>query len=107
MGPIRALVKPTRSQSEPHRRPIAERHGVGMRQSVLEPSAIPLAPRSRPRAAGLPRIAGWLTAVVGSINLISALTPELPGRLAALGRLAPHGLVLAAHALVLPAGLAL
>jgi lysyl-tRNA synthetase class 2 len=61
----------------------------------------------RPRAAGLPRIAGWLTAVVGAINVISALTPELPGRLAGLGRRAPDGLVLAVHALVLPAGFAL
>jgi len=63
--------------------------------------------RDRPRAAWLPRLAGWLTAGVGAVNVVSALTPELPGRLALLGRLAPGGLVLAAHAAVLPAGLAL
>jgi lysyl-tRNA synthetase class 2 len=67
----------------------------------------PLALRERPRAAGLPHVAGWLTAAVGAVNVISALTPELPGRLALLGQVAPGGLVLAAHAVVLPAGLAL
>ena len=63
--------------------------------------------RDRPRAAWLPRLAGWLSAAVGAVNVISALTPELPDRLALLGRLAPGGLVLAAHAAVLPSGLAL
>lgn len=67
----------------------------------------PVPLRDRPRAAWLPRLAGWLTAAVGAVNVISALTPELPARLALLGQLAPDRLVLAAHAAVLPAGLAL
>jgi lysyl-tRNA synthetase class 2 len=82
---------------------MGERQGVHMLPFVLGA----LAPRLRPRASRLPRIAGWLTAVVGAINVISALTPELPARLAVLAGLAPRGLVLAAHALVLPAGFAL
>jgi lysylphosphatidylglycerol synthetase-like protein (DUF2156 family) len=44
---------------------------------------------------------------VGVANVVSALTPELTGRLALLGHLAPAGLVSAAHAFVLPAGVAL
>jgi lysyl-tRNA synthetase class 2 len=52
-------------------------------------------------------VAAWLTAALGAVNVISALTPELPARLALLGQLAPGSLVLAAHAIVLPAGLAL
>ena len=67
----------------------------------------PLPLRDRPRAAWLPPLAGRLTAVVGAMNVISALTPELPGRLALLAGALPRGLVLTAHALVLPAGLAL
>jgi lysyl-tRNA synthetase class 2 len=67
----------------------------------------PLALRHRPRAAGLPRVAAWLTAGVGAINVISALTPGLSGRAALLAHLAPSGLVMAAHAAVLPVGLAL
>ncbi|MEO8687580.1 MAG: phosphatidylglycerol lysyltransferase domain-containing protein [Solirubrobacteraceae bacterium] len=67
----------------------------------------PLALRDRPWAAWLPRLAGWLTAALGAVNVISALTPELPGRLSLLAHLAPGGLILTAHALVLPAGLAL
>lgn len=57
--------------------------------------------------AWLPRLAGLLTAAVGIVNVSSALTPELPGRLALLAGIVPHGAVLAAHALILPAGIAL
>lgn len=51
--------------------------------------------------------AGLLAAAAGVANVVSALTPELTGRLTALESLAPSQLVLAAHAAVLPAGLAL
>ncbi|MGI8845195.1 MAG: bifunctional lysylphosphatidylglycerol flippase/synthetase MprF [Thermoleophilaceae bacterium] len=51
--------------------------------------------------------AGLLAAAAGIANVVSALTPELSGRLTALERLAPSELVLAAHAAALPAGLAL
>lgn len=57
--------------------------------------------------AWLPRLAGLLTAAVGAVNVISALSPELPGRLALLAGVVPHGAILAAHALILPAGIAL
>ena len=66
-----------------------------------------LALRARHRAAGLPRLFAALTVTVGAINIGSALTPELPGRASLLARLAPGELVLAAHAFVLPAGVAL
>jgi lysyl-tRNA synthetase class 2 len=67
----------------------------------------PLALRARHRAAGLPRLFAALTVAVGAINVGSALTPELPGRVALLAQLAPGELVLAARAFVLPAGVAL
>jgi lysylphosphatidylglycerol synthetase-like protein (DUF2156 family) len=67
----------------------------------------PLALRARHRGAGLPGLFAALTVAVGSINVISALTPELPGRASLLARLAPGELVLAAHAFVLPAGVVL
>jgi lysyl-tRNA synthetase class 2 len=61
----------------------------------------------RPRSSLLPLAAGWLAAGVGIMNLVSALTTELPRRLGALAGLAPHELVLTAHALALPAGVGL
>jgi lysyl-tRNA synthetase class 2 len=67
----------------------------------------PLALRARHRAAGLPGLFAALTVAVGAINVGSALTPELPGRMRLLAQLAPGELVLAAHAFVLPAGVAL
>ncbi len=67
----------------------------------------PLALRSRHRSAALPRLFAALTAAVGAINVASALTPELPGRVALLAQLAPSELVLAAHAFIVPAGIAL
>ncbi len=67
----------------------------------------PLALRARHRAAGLPRLLAALTLIAGAINVGSALTPELPRRASLLARLAPGELVLAAHAFVLPAGVAL
>jgi len=59
------------------------------------------------RAPWLPRLAGLLAALVGSVNVVSALTPELPGREALLADIASAGVVLTAHAFVLPAGWAL
>jgi lysylphosphatidylglycerol synthetase-like protein (DUF2156 family) len=50
---------------------------------------------------------GIVVALAGLVNVISALTPELPGRLATTDDLLPHSLILAAHGLTLPAGLAL
>jgi lysylphosphatidylglycerol synthetase-like protein (DUF2156 family) len=57
--------------------------------------------------AWLPRLAGLLTAVIGGVNVFSALTPEVPGRQAALAGVVSAGVTFTAHALVLLAGLAL
>ncbi len=59
------------------------------------------------RGDRVPLLAAALTAAAGAVNVISALTPELPGRVDALSTAAPRELVLGAHALALPAGLAL
>lgn len=59
------------------------------------------------RAAWLPSLSGWLVAAVGAINVASALTPELPGRLRLIAAAVPAELVLGAHALTLSTGLAL
>ena len=63
-----------------------------------------LAERARDRVPGL---AGLATAFVGLVNVASALTPELPLRIRSLLALAPAADVRLAHALALPAGLAL
>jgi len=55
----------------------------------------------------LPPTAAALAAVVGGLNLASTLTPELPARVGLLLQWAPAAAVTAAHALALPAGLAL
>ncbi|MCW3013797.1 MAG: hypothetical protein JWO02_889 [Solirubrobacterales bacterium] len=67
------------------------------------------APSLRPYRRGdwVPSFVGLAVAAAGLVNLISALTPELPGRLRATDEALPHELVLAAHGLALPAGLAL
>jgi lysyl-tRNA synthetase, class II len=65
---------------------------------------ISLAERARDR---VPALAGLATAFVGLVNIGSALTPELPLRLRSLLALAPATDVRLAHALALPAGLAL
>lgn len=59
------------------------------------------------RAAWLPRVAGLLTAGIGAVNVLSAFMPELPGHQAALAAVVSAGVTFTAHALVLPAGLAL
>jgi lysyl-tRNA synthetase class 2 len=61
----------------------------------------------RRRAHWLPPVAGWLTALVGLVNVGSALTPELDDRVKLARHLEPGGFVPVAHALALPAGLSL
>jgi lysyl-tRNA synthetase class 2 len=61
-------------------------------------------PRLRDR---VPTLAAAATAVVGLVNVASATTSELPSRLRTLVALAPTADVRLAHALALPAGLAL
>ncbi len=65
----------------------------------------PLRPVSR--GDWLPGVAAWLAALVGAVNLVSALGAELPERLRALAGFAPPELTVGAHALTLPAGVAL
>jgi lysyl-tRNA synthetase class 2 len=55
----------------------------------------------------LPALAAAATAAAGAINVASAMTSELPARAQALLALAPAGEVRLAHALAVPAGLAL
>jgi lysyl-tRNA synthetase class 2 len=55
----------------------------------------------------VPLLAACATALVGVVNVASALTPEVPLRLRALLAIAPVHEVALAHALALPAGLAL
>ncbi|MFL5885733.1 MAG: hypothetical protein ACJ77M_11740, partial [Thermoleophilaceae bacterium] len=62
---------------------------------------------TRGRADWLPRVAAWLTAVVGAVNVSSALTPGLGSRVRLLHKLGTAGVVPVAHALALPAGLLL
>jgi lysyl-tRNA synthetase class 2 len=64
----------------------------------------PPAPRARDRVPGLAAVA---TAVVGAVNVGSVMTGDLPARARAVLALAPAGEVRLAHALALPAGLAL
>jgi lysyl-tRNA synthetase class 2 len=63
--------------------------------------------KSRRRADWLPRLAGWLTAIVGVVNVGSALTPSLGSRVRDLHELGTDGVIPVAHALALPAGLLL
>jgi lysylphosphatidylglycerol synthetase-like protein (DUF2156 family) len=59
------------------------------------------------RATWLPQVAGLLTAAVGVVNVLSALTPELGRREVLLARVASSSVAFTAHAFVLPAGWAL
>ena len=59
------------------------------------------------RAAWLPSVAGWLTALVGLVNVASALTPDLGARARLLHRLTPQAVPVLAHAFALSAGTAL
>jgi thiosulfate dehydrogenase [quinone] large subunit len=63
---------------------------------------------ARPSASNrLPVVAGVATALVGALNVLSALTDELPIRLRHLLAVLPAGDIRVAHALALPVGLAL
>ena len=55
----------------------------------------------------MPPLAAAATALVGLVNVESAMTSELPGRLRSVLAFAPASEVRLAHALALPAGLAL
>lgn len=68
----------------------------------------PLAPlRPRPRGDWLPTAAAIVTGAVGAVNVASALTPELPGRLQLLLSAEPAQTALVAHAAAMPVGVAL
>ena len=60
-----------------------------------------------PRGDAVPAVAALATAAVGLLNLASAMTPELPGRLRALVSLASMQEIELAQALAVPAGVAL
>ena len=60
------------------------------------------------RPGGLtPRLLGWLVALAGVADLLSALIPRLGGTLGLLVRVAPHVVTPAAHILLVPAGVLL
>src|ERR1700712_2126168 len=61
----------------------------------------------RRRPDWLPRLAGWLTALVGLLNVASALTPNLAARARLLLHIEDSEFVPLAHALALSAGVAL
>ncbi|WP_354699585.1 hypothetical protein DSM112329_05305 [Paraconexibacter sp. AEG42_29] len=63
--------------------------------------------RARRRGDRVPALVGLVVAVAGGVTVASALTPELPQRLDAVDDVLPRDVVLAAHGLSLPAGLAL
>lgn len=68
---------------------------------------VPSAPPAPPVRDRVPLVAAVVTAVVGLINIGSAMTAALPGRLRDLLAVAPAGEVRFVHALALPLGLAL
>jgi len=55
----------------------------------------------------LPLIAAWLTAAVGVVNVLSAVTPSVHDRMRLLTALAPDGMPSWAHVLAVPLGVAL
>ena len=59
------------------------------------------------RASWLPGLAAACAALVGLLNVASALTPDFADRARELLRLVPHDVPYVAHALVLPGGVAL
>jgi lysyl-tRNA synthetase class 2 len=67
----------------------------------------PDAPPAAPARDRVPALAALATAAVGAINVASAMTPELPARVQHLLAYAPAAELRLAHALALPAGLAL
>jgi lysyl-tRNA synthetase class 2 len=73
------------------------------------PAAInPRRPLREVRRAGwLPKLSGWLTALVGAINVASALTPDFSARARLLRAALPNELPVLAHAFALSAGTSL
>jgi lysyl-tRNA synthetase class 2 len=72
----------------------------------------PQANRRRPlretrRAPWLPAVSGWLAVLAGTVNIASALTPDLGARARLLKQALPNELPLLAHAFALSAGVAL
>jgi lysyl-tRNA synthetase class 2 len=63
--------------------------------------------RQRPPGSWLPPIAALLTGAAGVMNILSALTPDLPGRVSLLLSSVPSTGVVLASAAALPAGIAL
>ncbi|WP_051323820.1 bifunctional lysylphosphatidylglycerol flippase/synthetase MprF [Candidatus Solirubrobacter pratensis] len=68
---------------------------------------LPGAPPPRPAEERVPALVALATAVVGAINIASALTPELPSRVDALLTLAPVAEIELARSLAFPAGVGL
>ena len=73
----------------------------------IGPHRCPDMPPAPPMGDRAPLVAGIATALVGLLNIGSALTPDLPLRMRALLQLGAVGEVSVAHAIALPAGLAL
>src|SRR5439155_18325817 len=83
----------------------------------IAPHRRPRPLRPQQRAAWLPLFAGWLAAIAGLVNIASALspigraasaiTPAAHGRAHLLPSVLPEAVPRAAHALALPAGVAL
>src|SRR2546426_6338141 len=65
----------------------------------------PLRPESR--REWLPPLAGWMAGFVGLVNIASTLTPDFRSRADVVRGALPDAVPVAAHALALPAGLAL
>jgi lysyl-tRNA synthetase class 2 len=83
----------------------AHRRDTGAwRLGLHRPPDAPPVPPARDR---VPLLAGLATAAVGALNVASAMTQELPLRLRQLLSLVPGHEIRVAHALALPAGLAL
>ncbi|MGZ4269857.1 MAG: bifunctional lysylphosphatidylglycerol flippase/synthetase MprF [Solirubrobacteraceae bacterium] len=73
----------------------------------IGPHRCPDMPPGPPLQDRVPLVAGLATALVGLVNIGSALTPELPVRARALLALTPVAEMSLAHAIALPAGVAL
>ena len=84
-----------------------------MPETMIPPSAAAVpraaAPGPAPRRphGWVPAISAGLAALVGLINVVSTLTPDAGGRAHALTGLLPDGISDLAHAIALPAGVAL
>ncbi len=74
-------------------------------QAPVPPSPAPRPPGSGARPAWVtPRLLGWLVAVGGLIDIVSAVVPHSALGFGLLARFAPHVTSPAAHILIVPAG---